>query len=147
VSGFRNPALNTCAGGAVSSAHLDYFALDLVPLNGIDRRALIERICPVHARHGPAADVGLGFYTYTRFHVDTRGFRRWGGAGPAGNESPCAVLERGGDPLAPPVPPGVPDVAMPSPPPPPQAMPTAAAPPVRPALPPTAPPPNPPPPR
>ncbi|MGZ8360312.1 MAG: D-Ala-D-Ala carboxypeptidase family metallohydrolase [Allosphingosinicella sp.] len=104
VSGFRNPALNNCAGGAASSAHLDYFALDLVPIAAIDRRSLIERICPVHARYGAAAEAGLGFYAFTRFHVDTRSFRRWGSAGPRGNESPCAVLERGGDPLAPPLP-------------------------------------------
>jgi len=32
VSGYRNPELNLCAGGAVGSAHRDYSALDLVPL-------------------------------------------------------------------------------------------------------------------
>ena len=68
-----------------------------------------------HARYGPAATAGLGFYTYTRFHVDTRSFRRWGSAGPQGNESPCAVLERGGDPEAPPLPPPVVSVIPPPP--------------------------------
>ena len=58
----------------------------------------------MHSAHGAATDVGLGFYSFTRFHIDTRGFRRWGSAGPDGNESPCAVLERGGDPEAPPPP-------------------------------------------
>jgi hypothetical protein len=108
VSGYRNPALNACARGSERSAHLDFFALDLVPLRPTTRRQLFERICPMHSRDGPAAGVGLGFYTFTRFHIDTRSFRRWGGAGPAGNESPCAVLERGGDPEAPPLPPPVP---------------------------------------
>ena len=108
VSGYRNPALNQCARGSERSAHLDFFALDLVPLRPTTRRQLFDRICPMHSRDGPAAGAGLGFYTFTRFHIDTRSFRRWGSAGPAGNESPCAVLERGGDPEAPPLPPPVP---------------------------------------
>jgi hypothetical protein len=126
VSGYRNPALNQCARGSARSAHLDYFALDLVPETPLDRRELFRRLCAVHARHGPAAEAGLGFYAFQRFHVDTRGFRRWGSAGPQGNESPCAVIERGGDPLAPPLPPPV--VAPPASPPP-------ASPPMRPPLP------------
>lgn len=117
VSGYRNPALNRCARGSERSAHLDYYALDLVPKQALSRRQLFERLCPMHARAGPGAGVGLGFYAFTRFHIDTRSFRRWGAAGPAGNESPCAVLERGGDPEAPPLPPPVPPpVAAPPPP-------------------------------
>ena len=118
VSGYRNPTLNQCARGSERSAHLDFFALDLIPKRATTRRQLFEEICPAHARYGPAAGVGLGFYTYTRFHIDTRSFRRWGSAGPQGNESPCAVLERGGDPEAPPlVPPPIPypDPSMPKP--------------------------------
>jgi hypothetical protein len=107
VSGYRNPALNGCARGARGSAHLDFFALDLVPLRPTTRRQLFEEICPAHARFGRGEGVGLGFYAFTRFHVDTRSFRRWGNAGPQGGESPCAVLERGGDPEAPPLPPPV----------------------------------------
>ena len=108
VSGYRNPALNQCAGGAVGSAHRDYFALDLIPLLPITRLELMRRLCAVHAAAGPAAGAGLGFYSFLRFHIDTRSFRRWGSAGPAGNESPCAVLERGGDPEAPPLTPPTP---------------------------------------
>lgn len=107
VSGYRNPTLNGCARGARGSAHLDFFALDLVPLRPTTRRQLFEEICPAHARFGRGEGVGLGFYAFTRFHVDTRSFRRWGNAGPRGGESPCAVLERGGDPEAPPLPPPV----------------------------------------
>lgn len=103
VSGYRNPALNQCAHGAPGSAHRAFFAIDLVPLRPTTRRQLFEEICPTHARWGRAATAGLGFYAFTRFHIDTRSFRRWGSAGPQGNESPCAVLERGGDPEAPPV--------------------------------------------
>jgi hypothetical protein len=112
VSGYRNPALNVCARGSERSAHLDFFALDLIPLTPLPRRALFERLCALHARWGPAAGAGLGFYTFQRFHVDTRSFRRWGSAGPMGNESPCAVLERGEDPEAPPLPaPAMPPIA------------------------------------
>lgn len=107
VSGYRNPALNVCARGSERSAHLDFFAIDLVPLRPTTRRQLFQELCQMHARFGRADGVGLGFYAFTRFHIDTRSFRRWGGAGPGGNESPCAVLERGGDPEAPPPPPPV----------------------------------------
>lgn len=114
VSGYRNPALNSCAHGAERSAHLDFFALDLIPRQPLTRRQLFERICPMHSREGRAAHAGLGFYSFTRFHIDTRSFRRYGSAGPQGNESPCAVLERGEDPEAPPLPPPV--VMPPAPP-------------------------------
>jgi hypothetical protein len=122
VSGYRNPALNRCARGAERSAHLDFFALDLIPKQPLTRRILFERICPMHSRDGRAANAGLGFYAFTRFHIDTRSFRRYGSAGPAGNESPCAVLERGEDPEAPPLPvpvvvPILPPPAPPAPPP------------------------------
>lgn len=118
VSGYRNPALNACARGARGSAHLDFFALDLIPLRPTTRRQLFDEICPAHARWGRDSGIGLGFYQFTRFHVDARSFRRWGSAGPAGNQSPCAVLEQGGDPEAPPLPPPVPVVTNPALPPP-----------------------------
>jgi hypothetical protein len=113
VSGYRNEALNACAQGAATSAHRDFFALDLVPERPIERGELFRTLCRLHARHGRASGVGLGFYAFQRFHIDTRSFRRWGSAGPRGNESPCAVLERGEDPLAPPLPPPVPAEAAP----------------------------------
>lgn len=118
VSGYRNPALNRCARGAERSAHLDFFALDLIPRQPLTRRILFERLCPMHSRAGPAANAGLGFYNFTRFHIDTKSFRRYGSAGPQGNESPCAVLERGEDPEAPPLPPPpLPPILPPIPPP------------------------------
>ena len=76
VSGYRNPALNACARGTGRSAHLDYFALDLVPTHPLDRRELFRRLCTTHAAYGARAGAGLGFYTFQRFHIDTRGFRR-----------------------------------------------------------------------
>lgn len=127
VSGYRNQALNSCALGAPTSAHRDFFALDLVPVAPVERGTLFRILCAIHARHGRAYGVGLGFYAFQRFHIDTRSFRRWGAAGPLGNESPCAVIERGGDPLAPPLPPPDPPVLYPRPapdgPPPPETPP------------------------
>jgi hypothetical protein len=95
ASGYRNPALNACARGAPTSAHVDFFAIDLIPVVLVERTELFRRLCALHAQHGPAYRVGLGFYAFQRFHIDTRGFRRWGAAGPGGNESPCALIERG----------------------------------------------------
>lgn len=109
VSGYRNSELNTCARGSATSPHKDFFALDLVPLAPIERGELFRRLCAVHARHGPEFETGLGFYAFQRFHVDSRGFRRWGAAGPQGKESPCALIERGEDPLAEPPPEPVPE--------------------------------------
>ena len=130
VSGYRNPALNRCARGAERSAHVGYFALDLIPRVPLARRELFQRLCSMHGRSGRAFGAGLGFYSFQRFHIDTRSFRRWGSAGPGGNESPCALIERGEDPLAgqmdiaPPAP--APAPPPPPPPPPPAPAPTAA---------------------
>jgi hypothetical protein len=78
VSAYRNPNLNACAGGAPESAHKHYSAIDLVPLTPTSREQLMRTLCAVHARRGPAYGVGLGFYAFLRFHVDTTKFRRWG---------------------------------------------------------------------
>jgi hypothetical protein len=78
VSGYRNPGLNVCAGGAPQSAHKSYSAIDLVPLRPTSREQLIRTLCGVHGRGGNAYGVGLGFYAFLRFHVDTTKFRRWG---------------------------------------------------------------------
>lgn len=77
VSGYRNPALNTCAGGAPESAHKHYSAIDLVPLRPITREALMRTLCVAHSQHGAQYDAGLGFYAFMRFHVDSTKYRRW----------------------------------------------------------------------
>jgi hypothetical protein len=80
VSAYRNPALNICAGGASESAHRFMQAVDLVPLRPISREDLMRQLCAVHHREGEPYGVGLGFYAYHRFHIDTRKFRNWGHA-------------------------------------------------------------------
>ncbi|MDT9599264.1 D-Ala-D-Ala carboxypeptidase family metallohydrolase [Sphingosinicella rhizophila] len=90
VSGYRDADLNRCSGGARESAHRHFFALDLVPVAAIARDGLIRSICGVHRTSGPHYDVGLGFYSGTRFHIDSKGFRRWGADG-RGATSPCVT--------------------------------------------------------
>ena len=77
VSVYRNPALNVCAGGAPESAHKHYSAIDMVPLRPTTREDLMRALCADQARRGPDYQVGLGFYAFLRFHVDTTKFRRW----------------------------------------------------------------------
>jgi Peptidase M15 len=106
VSVYRNPVLNVCAGGAPESAHKHYSAIDMVPLRPINREELMRKLCAVHARRGTDYSVGLGFYAFLRFHVDTTKYRRWG-ADP--NLASCPPIIRpndianSGQPLAPPV--------------------------------------------
>jgi hypothetical protein len=89
VSGFRNEGLNQCSGGAKASAHRHFFALDLIPANDdLGRGAMIRSICKVHDFRGQDYGIGLGFYAGNRFHVDSKGFRRWGADG-KGATSPC----------------------------------------------------------
>jgi hypothetical protein len=77
VSGYRNPNLNVCAGGAPESAHKLGSALDLVPLKPTDRVTLMRSLCGTHSEHGAQYNAGLGFYAYLRFHVDSMKYRRW----------------------------------------------------------------------
>lgn len=100
VSAYRNAALNICAGGAGTSTHLSMQAVDLVPLRPITREALMRDLCNVHRREGQPYAVGLGFYAFLRFHIDTRKFRNWGFG-----ESPEAEQCRSERPPAVPAPP------------------------------------------
>lgn len=91
LSGYRNEQLNQCSGGARQSAHRHFYALDLTPIRAdIDRGGMIDSICRIHQSQGAAYDVGLGFYSGLRFHVDSKGFRRWGPDG-SGATSPCVT--------------------------------------------------------
>jgi hypothetical protein len=90
VSGYRNAALNQCSGGAPASAHRHFFALDLVPQRAIARDGMIRSLCRIHEWRGAGYDIGLGFYSGLRFHVDSKGFRKWGPDG-KGASSPCVT--------------------------------------------------------
>ncbi len=88
MSGYRNAELNACSGGARESAHRRFFAIDLVPIEPIARPGMIRSLCAIHSWRGEGYDIGLGFYTGLRFHVDSKGFRRWGPNGKSVT-SPC----------------------------------------------------------
>jgi hypothetical protein len=91
LSAYRNEGLNACSNGAPKSAHREFFAIDLTPVNkALDRTAMIRSVCEAHARDGQTYNVGLGFYTGRRFHVDSSGFRKWGANG-KGATSPCVT--------------------------------------------------------
>ena len=91
LSAYRNAGLNACSNGAPKSAHREFFAIDLTPVNkALDRTAMIRSVCAAHARDGREYNTGLGFYTGRRFHVDSSGFRRWGANG-KGATSPCVT--------------------------------------------------------
>lgn len=73
---YRDPAMNTCAGGSTRSKHLENRAIDFdLPKRGDN----IERLCAFWREHGQALNMGLGFYSSTAIHVDTAGYRTWGG--------------------------------------------------------------------
>lgn len=88
VSGYRNEGLNRCAQGAPESAHRHFYAIDMVPLRPIGRQGLVRSLCRIHEWRGGEYDIGLGFYSGVRFHVDSKGFRKWGPDGKAAS-SPC----------------------------------------------------------
>lgn len=88
LSGFRNDELNGCSNGKPRSAHRMFFAMDLVPVDDIARNAMVARLCTAHAQRGVTYRTGLGFYSGSRFHVDSSGFRKWGADG-RGATSPC----------------------------------------------------------
>ncbi len=88
MSGYRNAELNGCSGGARESAHRRFYALDLVPIEPIARDGMIRSLCRIHEWRGDGYEIGLGFYSGLRFHVDSKGFRKWGPDG-KGATSPC----------------------------------------------------------
>ena len=91
LSAYRNDKLNACSDGAPKSAHRQFFALDLTPVNkALAREDMIRSVCVAHARDGHAYNAGLGFYSGRRFHVDSSGFRKWGPNG-RGATSPCTA--------------------------------------------------------
>src|SRR3569833_1382922 len=88
VSVFRDESLNKCAHGAPKSAHREFYAIDMVPLAEVSRAGLMRSLCRIHDLRGEQYNIGLGFYSGTRFRIDSQRFRRWGADG-KGATSPC----------------------------------------------------------
>jgi Peptidase M15 len=75
ASVYRSPALNECAGGSKNSRHMLLSAIDF----DIDASPTsLSKLCAQWRKLGPELKLGLGFYTPTRIHIDTMGFRTWG---------------------------------------------------------------------
>ncbi len=87
ASGFRDRTLNACAGGSSRSRHVANNALDFELPASADN---VARLCKYWRSKGPALNLGLGFYTSTRIHLDTSGFRTWG-ADHTGKTSLCTT--------------------------------------------------------
>lgn len=86
VSAYRDQQLNRCAGGAVNSAHMRAFAVDVL----LPPWADVNPLCQFWQTQGKAWEMGLGRYPSGRIHIDTAGFRTWGGDFSAGS-SFCAT--------------------------------------------------------
>lgn len=88
VSTYRDPRLNRCAGGAIGSAHTRAFAVDVLLPSWADPGPL----CQFWQTQGKVWNMGLGRYPSGRIHIDTAGFRTWGGDFSA-RSSFCALPE------------------------------------------------------
>jgi hypothetical protein len=77
VSGDRDPFYNQTSGGASRSQHLNFCALDLVPINDLTRAELHKKLWKIYRTDGRAHNMGLGLYSGVRFHIDTCGYRNW----------------------------------------------------------------------
>lgn len=77
VSGDRSKEYNQHAGGAPRSSHLDFCALDMVPVRNISRTELHKILMSVYNKVGRKNNMGLGLYSGVRFHIDTCGYRSW----------------------------------------------------------------------
>lgn len=80
---YRSPDLNRCAGGAASSKHLTNGAIDIwVPSygqNSWQMSTLQDRLCQFWIDEGATHQLGLGIYATGAIHIDTQGWRKWGG--------------------------------------------------------------------
>lgn len=91
---YRNFELNRCAGGASASSHLKNSAIDIwVPEYEYDKEQLHnakDALCRFWLEEGRDYNFGLGLYATEAIHIDTNGYRKWGGQYSRTN-SPCRL--------------------------------------------------------
>lgn len=79
---YRSPGLNSCAGGADSSKHMNGSAMDIwVPEyedSPWQRSSMQDGLCQFWQYQGKAHNFGLGLYATGAIHLDTDGYRKWG---------------------------------------------------------------------
>ncbi|MFW2176300.1 MULTISPECIES: D-Ala-D-Ala carboxypeptidase family metallohydrolase [unclassified Moraxella] len=89
---YRNPSLNRCAGGAGESKHTTNGAIDIwIPENDGNRWAIdstFDGLCQFWQSQGQDYNFGLGLYATGSIHIDTQGYRKWGG-NHSSSSSPC----------------------------------------------------------
>lgn len=82
TSGYRDVALNQCAGGSANSKHMLNAALDIRLLggqaSGEGYTLFRQQLCDFWKTRGVALKMGLGLYADGQIHIDTQGFRTWG---------------------------------------------------------------------
>lgn len=90
---YRNPDLNRCAGGAAGSKHQTNGAMDVwIPEYEGQMwkiKETLSNLCGFWESQGESYQFGLGLYSTGAIHIDTQGWRRWGGSHGAGS-SPCS---------------------------------------------------------
>ena len=100
ASAHRSQSINACVGGASRSKHLQFTALDLVPVKKGEKREHFQALCEMHIGLGTQSRMGLGAYfdpdnpdknANGRFHIDSSGYRRWG-YDYTGKSDPCPQL-------------------------------------------------------
>lgn len=92
---YRSPELNRCAGGAPASKHITNGAMDIwVPnyqVGSWQLSAVQDKLCQYWIDNGESRQFGLGIYATGAIHLDTQGYRKWGGQFTQSN-SPCRYV-------------------------------------------------------
>ena len=92
LSVFRTPKINNCIKGASKSVHMQFQAIDMKPIQSIERDIFVRSLCKLYRSDGIALNMGLGVYKGSRFHIDAAGYRSWGSDHRAAS-SPCRPVQ------------------------------------------------------
>ncbi|MDO4897335.1 MAG: D-Ala-D-Ala carboxypeptidase family metallohydrolase [Moraxella sp.] len=95
---YRSPELNRCAGGAPASKHITNGAMDIwIPNYSVgswELNNVQDKLCQYWIDNGESRQFGLGVYATGAIHLDTQGYRKWGGQFTRSG-SPCRhVIEK-----------------------------------------------------
>ena len=92
---YRSPQLNQCAGGAPSSKHMTNGAMDIwIPdyeMGSWQFNNAQNKLCQFWIDNGKAHNFGLWLYSTGAIHLDTQGYRKWGGQY-SQTGSPCRYI-------------------------------------------------------
>lgn len=78
TSSYRDPELNSCAGGSLGSKHIHNAAIDIRLSEDTSQAQIREKLCDFWIEHGERYKLGLGLYASGQIHLDTEGYRTWG---------------------------------------------------------------------